>query len=952
MLPLAALALSLAQDDDLTTTGPIGEQWRQSFATFEETDDRVVDVVEDTAGERVFVLALAEQSSWVVAAVDRNSGAELWSELLTGEMGAEGPRAIAFSPVADAVFAWGTFVVEGGERPVAVRFDATSGARAWTATPGSWNLTTVDIAASADGMRVYALSLGTLFALDAAGGATLWYRTLTEAGMNNAVELVPAGGSVIVAANAYSCVGLLALDGATGEPRWFQSRCDWPDQWHASDVDIAADGTRVFLSASRSAMWGGPAATELLAYDVTTGIELWSRRLGRTPSGDVTSRVATSANGSEVAVLSTVDVPWGPNFVRLTALSASDGALRLVHDSNPGPSEDVALALVAGRDGATWQALSLRDGALRLTAVDTATGSPRWALTPDGSTPAALLPGLLADSVEGPSGSQDARLMSLTPHGTAEWTAFVDGKAIAHSGVETTALSPGGQRIAFLGPSGSHALVVGVADALTGEVAWHGAFPNPPDTIRLPWQVAFTSDGSGVLTGSVDVVGPPTNLGTSSRGHDARTGAVAWDHLYLLPATVPSTFEPVILSSPHGLIGSSAQGPPGHAAFVARRTLDGTIQWEMSFSLPDSVQSWARAPVSSPDGHRLYAVATNVVAGARRYLVRQLAFAAGVTTWETVYDPGPGKQSAEAVVLSPDETRLYIVDLKSKWDGTEKVRLLAFDAVTGAPLPASEPVLIDSDFELLAAEHDPLSPVIYLVVQADEPRALAFDTESGMLLWHRSYEASVVDFRDGRVTADGRSIVVSGSDAEARMHLLGLDTSTGDVVFEATGPPETGTGGLGLALDAHGSLAWVAASADMPREGEGPFAPPISLATVHAFAIGGAALSAPDEAAPGDTVLLRNTGAEGGSFETWLSPASTAVPVPPHGLLAIGPTPLFRLLPLQPYGAGGESTTQLQVPLAPELAGVELHLQSVALLPATGGALRAVLSNSQRVLVR
>jgi hypothetical protein len=89
---------------------------------------------------------------------------------------------------------------------------------------------------------------------------------------------------------------------------------------------------------------------------------------------------------------------------------------------------------------------------------------------------------------------------------------------------------------------------------------------------------------------------------------------------------------------------------------------------------------------------------------------------------------------------------------------------------------------------------------------------------------------------------------------------------------------------------------------------------------------------------PGDTVRIDDFGPVGASFVLFLSTAAQNMPWPPFGTLLIGPTPILPVTGVVPYpGLSGPHRQLLPIPNNPELRGLSLHFQSLALLTASLG---------------
>lgn len=86
----------------------------------------------------------------------------------------------------------------------------------------------------------------------------------------------------------------------------------------------------------------------------------------------------------------------------------------------------------------------------------------------------------------------------------------------------------------------------------------------------------------------------------------------------------------------------------------------------------------------------------------------------------------------------------------------------------------------------------------------------------------------------------------------------------------------------------------------------------------------------------GSEVEILNLGYISGFFDMWYSNTTTFLPIPPFGVLEIGPVPLLQAYGVEHYPApDGVHVTKLSVPLNPGLVGTPLHFQSIAFLSLT-----------------
>jgi outer membrane protein assembly factor BamB len=293
-------------------------------------------------------------------------------------------------------------------RPPRATCGLLPGCIAWTTlvgTPAS-SFDEGDIVLAPDGSVAYAMGSyptgiqGTkpfVLALDVATGAPRWTRTIDETAVLAAMALAPDGRTLVVAghrsfAGTFEDAIVLALDAATGEPRWLQ-RWNGPASRYDVAFDLAFDpaGERLHVAGAVDSDWiardifGGDLLA--MALDPGTGTVLWANRWDAGPPylGERGSHLVVARDRVLVAGatrLEPAQFPLHTNIV-LAAFDAANGAL-LGAGVRSRPEreriEDVALS----PDGATLHAAGwmqpLSGGATRARAwaFDVATGAPRW----------------------------------------------------------------------------------------------------------------------------------------------------------------------------------------------------------------------------------------------------------------------------------------------------------------------------------------------------------------------------------------------------------------------------------------------------------------------------------------------------------------------------------------------------------------------------------------------
>ena len=161
----------------------------------------------------------------------------------------------------------------------------------------------------------------TTIAYDALTGVELWARIYNGPGngIDQAHELVvtPDGSGVIVTGSSEGALGdpnfaTVRYDAVTGDQVWVR-RYDGPHNAYdyPTDIGVSPDGSRVFVTGTSYRYGGDDGNFTTVAY-TGAGNELWSRRYDGPASGDdVASALAVSPDGSAVFVTGQTKTPTG-----------------------------------------------------------------------------------------------------------------------------------------------------------------------------------------------------------------------------------------------------------------------------------------------------------------------------------------------------------------------------------------------------------------------------------------------------------------------------------------------------------------------------------------------------------------------------------------------------------------------------------------------------------------
>jgi outer membrane protein assembly factor BamB len=368
------------------------------------TTNIAVAVAASPDGSTVFVAGFSGtvRAHFSTVAYDAATGARRWAVPFYGH-GYTQAYAMAVSPDGSKLFVTGfTTPVQGGsERAVTVAYDAGTGALLWTqqAFPVSstFNVGTT-VAVSPDGSTVFVGGTAgrhiALVAYDAASGALRWlahYQPAGSANGNESVAVSPDGSMVFLTGPFRGSSGpvesaTIAYDAGTGAQLWAEVASGNAGTGH--ELAVSPDGSAVFITG-----WlgqGSPTSSfTTIAYDATTGAQLWARRYQGPGKLSVPEAVAVSPDGSRLFVTggssqSPTDVV---DFATVAYATANGSVLwsrsyRPPATSETGPggaftagvSPDGALVFVAGSSPGSRP----KSSNYTTIAYDTATGHTSW----------------------------------------------------------------------------------------------------------------------------------------------------------------------------------------------------------------------------------------------------------------------------------------------------------------------------------------------------------------------------------------------------------------------------------------------------------------------------------------------------------------------------------------------------------------------------------------------
>ena len=427
---------------------------------------------------------------------------------------------------------------------------ASSGTQLWAKRydgPGNNNANAV--AASPTGQEVFVTGFSTgtttgedylTIAYNAATGAQLWVNRYNGPGNNNdyanSVAVSPSGGTVYVTGSSYGGplnfdYATVAYNASTGAQLWVKRYIGAEDGAVATSVAVSPAGSTVFVTGGSYSPTIGADEYATVAYNAATGAQLWVKSYdGPTHNTSYPYSVAVSPTGNTVFVT-------GYSYVSGTrttldydtvAYNAATGAQQWAKTYNgPGNYTDEAYSIAVSPTGSTVFVTGESTGTLSVfdyatVAYNAATGAQQWAKTYNGP---------------GNTGGE-AHSVVVSPTGS---TVFVTGEATAGSGDYAT--------IAY--------------NAATGAQQWVKLYNGTANSTDAASSVAVSPSGSAVyVTGETTSTTTGEDYGTVA--YNASTGAQLWVKRYNGPIG-RTDFATAMAVSPAGgtvfVTGDSGNGP-------------------------------------------------------------------------------------------------------------------------------------------------------------------------------------------------------------------------------------------------------------------------------------------------------------------------------------------------------------------------------------------------------
>ena len=350
--------------------------WVDRFEGATHGFDQGTTIAVSPDGSRVFVGGVTNgppilgSADFLTLAYDAETGGRLWASTYDGpaHLG-DAVHALAVSPDGSKVFVSGESDGDNFERDwLTIAYDAPSGTPLWHERLGS-NGSANALAVSPDGTELFVSgsqvppgfsdARATTLAYDAATGSRLWLSAYPGTGFGGDLAAVAVSGdgsrvfvtgNIDVAPYNYDYI-TLAYDTSTGSQTWVQQYTGPYYMDKAAAIVLSPDGSKVFVTGtSDTAAADQDFAT--LAYDASTGTEVWVQRFGN-PFGepDTASSVAVTPDGSTLFVTGSTYARSGWDYATVGYSAETGDSLGVRRFNGLRHQYDYGVAVAVSPDG-------------------------------------------------------------------------------------------------------------------------------------------------------------------------------------------------------------------------------------------------------------------------------------------------------------------------------------------------------------------------------------------------------------------------------------------------------------------------------------------------------------------------------------------------------------------------------------------------------------------------
>jgi WD40 repeat protein len=367
----------------------------------------------------------------------------------------------------------------------------------------------------------------------------------------------------------------IAADAATGRKLWV-AVYDGPghntDQ--VSSIVVSPDGKEVFVTGTAFS-WSSGLDFVSIAYDATTGQELWLGRFNR--GFDIPKSAAMSPDGGALFITGYSQTLGGSYDYTTVAI-----------DTMTGHRLWAALYRPWGKQGSDM-GLSV-------------------AVSPDARTV------FVTGSSEGPSTAEDyATLAYDTASGRQLWVARYDGPASDTDFASSVAASPDGTSVFVTGASkgvdSSYDYATLAYDAASGRKLWAALYNGPADNDDSAKMVVASPDGGAVFVVGFSV-GRTHSGDSATLAFDAATGRVLWQARYNGTGNGWDQGDSLVASADGAkvfVVGQSVGSTTGNDfVTLAYDSATGGQIWTARYDGGPEFEDSGMSIAASPDGTRVF----------------------------------------------------------------------------------------------------------------------------------------------------------------------------------------------------------------------------------------------------------------------------------------------------------------------------------------------------------
>jgi WD40 repeat protein len=419
--------------------------------------------------------------------------------------------------------------------------------------------------------------------------------------------------------------------------------------------------------------------------------------------------------------------------------------------------------------------------------------------------------------------------------GTEQWVErFAAPSANSFNHVAGLAVSPDGSRVFVTGDlhhsSGGGTIHTVAYDSVTGAQLWSSSGPGHDDRAAA---VDVSADGSRVfVVGSTfGHVNGEVSHDYLTLAYDAATGARIWKRLYTHPVGYSEDLAAALGLSPDGssvfVTGASDDGVFTDYATVAYKASTGRHLWTARWGRPD--EDAARTLSVSPDGSRVFVSGFSISTGTSRDIVTiGYNAATGHELWRTRYDGTVHREDqANAMAVSPDGSKVFVTGYSDRSKRLRNYVTLAYGAKTGRERWVRDyqgPGGFNNTAKAIVVSPD--GSRVYVAGYRSGLDGRDFETlaysSAGRRLWRRAYNGPLHSGDQATaigVSPGGRRVYVTGfrNDVSNRdFATLAYQASSGESLWQAF-YDQSEEGASALAVSPDGSAVYVSgmSGADM-----------------------------------------------------------------------------------------------------------------------------------------